>query len=138
MASAGAATVLTELSTVLLHVRFYMIKSKQADGLPFAAVSLAFVAQFFWSRVYILPQVVYAFFRIQYDTPSLKAAVNPLALAAAQLCLATMQLLNLLWFYKILLGFKRVFKGGLSEAKKGTRDADEQGETKAKEGPKQA
>lgn len=135
--SAGAATVLTELSTVLLHVRFYMIKYKKADGLPFAAVSLAFVAQFFWSRIYILPQVVYTFFRIQYDTPSVRDRSHPLALATGGLALASMQLLNFFWFYKIVLGFRRVWKGGLSEAKKGTRDADELSETKANDGPKQ-
>jgi len=49
----AAATTFTEVSTILLHVRYYMIKMKCADGKPFLAVMIGFISSFAYSRMYI-------------------------------------------------------------------------------------
>lgn len=49
----GAATLFTEISTVFLHIRYYMIKKGIAKGQKFIAVMLIFIGTFFYSRIYI-------------------------------------------------------------------------------------
>lgn len=49
----GAATLFTEISTIFLHVRFYMIKAKIAKGPKFIGIMLIFIATFFYSRIYV-------------------------------------------------------------------------------------
>ena len=49
----AAATLITELSTIMLHIRFYMIKSKNADGNAFIVVMLVFIGLFAYSRMYV-------------------------------------------------------------------------------------
>ena len=51
--TSAAATTFTEISTIVLHIRFYMIKSQTADGIPFLIVMNVFIGLFGYSRMYI-------------------------------------------------------------------------------------
>ena len=47
------ATAFTEVSTIFLHLRYYMIKAKYASGKPFLIVVLVFIFFFIYSRLYL-------------------------------------------------------------------------------------
>jgi hypothetical protein len=51
--TAASATTFTEISTVFLHIRYYMIKAKCASGKPFLIVVLIFIGLFIYARLYI-------------------------------------------------------------------------------------
>ena len=49
----ATATAFTEVSTILLHVRYYMIKAKKADGTPFLIIMILFIGLFIYARLYL-------------------------------------------------------------------------------------
>jgi len=51
--TSAAATIFTEVSTIVLHIRFYMIKSQIADGKSFLFVMITFISLFAYSRMFI-------------------------------------------------------------------------------------
>ena len=51
--SAASATAFTEVSTIFLHIRYYMIKAKYASGKPFLIVVLIFIGLFIYARLYL-------------------------------------------------------------------------------------
>lgn len=51
--SAASATAFTEVSTIFLHIRYYMIKAKYASGKPFLIVVLIFIGLFVYARLYL-------------------------------------------------------------------------------------
>ena len=51
--TAAAATTFTEISTIFLHIRYYMIKSKNADGNLFFGVMITFILTFAYSRMFV-------------------------------------------------------------------------------------
>ena len=58
----AAATLFTEISTIFLHIRFYMIKKKVATGNKFLAVMGMFIILFFYSRIYLQTKMALRFF----------------------------------------------------------------------------
>lgn len=124
LVTGAAATVLTEISTIVLHIRFYMIKYKKADGMMFLAVMITFVSFFFWSRCWVLPHVGYTMIKIPIDNPKIRETIALPILLLADAMMVAIQLLNVLWGYLILKGVHKVMNKGLGEAKAGTRDAE--------------
>ena len=55
----AASTIFTEISTIVLHIRFYLIKWKMANGNLFLAVMWTFVSLFAYSRMYMQMRVMY-------------------------------------------------------------------------------
>jgi hypothetical protein len=49
----AVATGFTEVSTIFLHIRYYMIKAKVASGKPFLIVVLIFIGLFCYARLYM-------------------------------------------------------------------------------------
>ena len=64
----AAATTFTEVSTVFLHIRFYMIKSKNADGTPFIIVMLTFIFLFAYSRMFVQFKLAFRMFDMYYNS----------------------------------------------------------------------
>lgn len=56
----AAATIFTEISTIVLHIRFYMIKSGNSSGTPFILVMLIFIASFAYSRMWVQMKMTYS------------------------------------------------------------------------------
>jgi hypothetical protein len=51
--NSAVATAFTEVSTIFLHIRYYMIKAKCASGKPFLIVVLIFIGLFIYARLYL-------------------------------------------------------------------------------------
>lgn len=126
----AASTIFTEISTIVLHFRFYMIKWKMAEGYPFIAVMITFISLFGYSRMYVQMKVMYMqylFYKQQEDT---FLTTRHFSVRYFQhVCNAMgflLQALNVFWFYKMMLGVRRVLTKGMKEAKSGTRDAQQE------------
>lgn len=126
LSSAAGATVMTEISTIVLHIRFYLIKYKKTDGLPFYITMIVFIGLFAWSRVWILPQVSYKLISISLTNEKVQKEIYTPVLVLGNIMMAAIQLLNFYWFIMILAGVHRVWTKGLKEAKSGTRDAEQE------------
>jgi len=99
----AAATTFTEVSTVFLHIRFYMIKSKNADGTPFIVVMLIFIFLFAYSRMFVQFRLAFRMFSVYNSdtTTNLLQDRHSLVPFFQYICLAMMvalQCLNCWWF----------------------------------------
>ena len=126
---ASAATTFTELSTILLHIRYYMIKLKKADGYAFLVVMVSFISMFGYSRMYVQMRLAYAMF-VSFNTGYTDTVIarHFSVLYFQYSCLAMMtllQCLNIFWFWKMLLGVHKVLTKGMGEATFGSREHGE-------------
>ena len=96
---------------------------------------ISFISLFFWSRIWVLPKIAIAQMTIPYLDSTVKDRIDPCLVWTANVMMVAILVLNVFWFYKIIMGVHRVMTKGLKEAKSGTRDADSK--VTLKEGPKQ-
>ena len=108
--------LLGELSTIPLNVRWALIKSGHGDGAALWWTNWAFAGMFFVARVALYGFGLVDFHRTWDRVP---ASVCPQGLTLAILTLiSAMQLLNLYWFYGIvLMGLRGGGKKAQSETK---------------------
>lgn len=93
-----ACAAFTEVSTILLHVRFYMIKYKKASGTPFLIVMISFISLFTYSRIYVFLLSGIAMLRVQYYYPQATEGKSVLFVIIGDLMLLIMLSLNFFWF----------------------------------------
>ena len=119
--SLACATSFTEVSTIFLHIRYYMIKAKVADGKPFLIIMLTFIASFIYARLYL--QVFVAMrmndgFTREYDNILKRDPIVLKMQYAANTMMVFLFILNIYWLSMMYKGVMKVIKKGLKEGGK--------------------
>ena len=117
----ACATSFTEISTIFLHIRYYMIKAKVADGKPFLIVMIVFIFTFIYARLYL--QVFVAMrmidgFKREYENILKRQPIVLKMQYTANLMMVFLFILNLYWLSLLHKGVMKVLKKGLKEGGK--------------------
>jgi len=120
----ASATAFTEISTIFLHIRYYMLKAKKADGLPFIFVMLTFISLFIYSRLYVqlfVAKRMYHGFVTQYNSIASREPLIMYLQYIANSMMILLCMLNAYWFTLLYKGVMIVYKKGMGSSSYGER-----------------
>jgi hypothetical protein len=120
----ASATAFTEISTIFLHIRYYMLKAKRGDGVPFILVMFTFISLFIYSRLYVQYFVVkrmYHGFVTQYNSIASREPLILYLQYIANTMMFSLCMLNIYWFTLLYKGVMIVYKKGMGSSSYGER-----------------